>query len=156
VDGRFTLNGGRGGDAVVVGAAPEWWHAFHDAPFQSGLNAASASFSMGSGDDSLALLDSVFATLDVKMTSGNNKLYFEGKRVAQRTRLQGGRGNDGLTSNLASKNDLFDWSTKNFNYDLPDWQRFCGQCNDASAEASGARARGTKGLNSIGERNLNP
>jgi hypothetical protein len=106
VANRFTLNGGRGEDIVLVGTRSG-----------SGVSAPSGSFSMGSGDDNLMLQSSVFDRLDVKMTSGNNKLYFERNRVTQRARLQGGRGYDGLTSNLAAKNVLFDWLATNFDYD---------------------------------------
>jgi hypothetical protein len=109
VVGRFTLNGGRGNDRVLVGTQSD------------GLFAATGNFSMGSGNDVLVLHNSEFRQLDADMGSGRDQLYVEDNTVTSRTRLQGGRDDDGLTEDLEEKNVLASLRVSGFEYGLQAW-----------------------------------
>jgi hypothetical protein len=108
--GRFTLDGGRGQDHVLVGTGSDW-----------GLHSPSAKFTLAERNDVLVPYNSEVKQLHVNVSSGNNQLYLQGNVVSGSIRLQGGRGNDGITRNFLDVNQLAKLSAANFNYLLDDW-----------------------------------
>jgi hypothetical protein len=107
---RFALSGGRDADRVLVGTAGT-----------GGLTADSASFSLGSGDDTLVLLDSLFRELAVDMGAGSDECYLEETEVTAKTRLRGGRGGSKITEDFEAKNDLAALDARDFDQVLAAW-----------------------------------
>jgi ELWxxDGT repeat protein len=107
---RFELAGGRGQDQVLVGTQ-----------LASGLRADQATFRMSSGQDLLVLFKCDSRELLVQMDAGDDRLYAQENRVTARTRLQGGRGRDGLTTDVDEKNEFAGLTLRGFTDELDDW-----------------------------------
>ncbi len=114
VSNRFTIRGSRGSDSVQIGTRGE-----------SGLDATSASLKTRAGNDLIVLRNSDLERLRAKMGSGSDNLFMEENRITKRVRLDGGRGHNRITSNLASMgNDLAtSLSVARFLSELQEWEQ---------------------------------
>ncbi|MCL4205954.1 MAG: hypothetical protein KJ000_26010 [Pirellulaceae bacterium] len=107
---RFALTGGRHADRVLVGTEGT-----------GGLTSDSANFSMGSGDDTLVLLDSIFRDLAVNMGTGSTEFYLEVNEVNRKTTLRASRGYHKITEEFGDKNILAALNARGFDEVLAAW-----------------------------------
>jgi len=88
---------------------------------RGGVTSDSASFSIGSGNDTLVLLDSVFGELAVQTGTGDTGFYLEDTEVTRKTRLRAGSGGSKITKDFEAKNDLAALDARGFFEVLGAW-----------------------------------